>query len=342
MLHGRRWLALVLAFVVALPLLGQEKDPKKPDSTEKKPDAKDKVALKWKFEKGKNFYQTMNTETSQTMKVMNNEVKQTQKQKFYFQYTVGDQTGDNVVLTQKIIGVVMNIDIGGSKIDYDSTAPNPAGAPQNPLSDFFKQLISTEFKLTLDTKALKVTKVDGQKEFLEKLVKANPQMKPLLEQILSDKALIEMAEPTFAVIPTEPKAPGENWTRKTTLDMGPIGKYENEYKYTFEGQDASSKDYKIKTETTLKYTPPSDQAAAGVGGLPFKIKSADLKSSNATGSILFNNEKGRVAKSDMSLDLSGSLSIEIGGTTTKVDLSQTQKTTVESSDDDPLKPKKPA
>jgi hypothetical protein len=336
MLHGRRWLALVVASVVALPLLGQDK---KPDTTDKKPDSKEKVTLKWKFEKGKTFYQKMNTETSQTMKVMNNEVKQTQKQTFYFSYTAGEPKDDKVELTQKIIGVVMDIDIGGSKINYDSTATGAAAGAQNPLSDFFKQLIGTEFKLTLDTKKLEVTEVKGQKEFLDKLVKANPQMKPLLEQILSEKALKEMAEPTFAVIPTDAKAAGETWSRKSTLDMGPIGKYENEYKYTFEGQDASSKDYKIKTETTLKYTPPGDQVAAGVGGLPFKIKSADLKSSNATGTILFNNDKGRVGKSDMSLDLKGELSIEIGGQTTKVELQQTQKTTVDTSDTDPL-PKK--
>jgi hypothetical protein len=336
MLYGRRWLALVVAFLVALPLLGQDKDPKKPPDTEKKPDAKDKVTLKWKFKKGDTFYQTMNTKTEQTMKVMNNEVKQTQNQKFYFQYTADEPKEDTVVLTQKIIGVEMDIDIGGSKINYKSTEAAAPGAPANPLSDFFSKLKDTEFKLTLNTKDLKVTKVEGQKEFLDKLVRANQQMKPLLEQILSDKALMEMAEPTFAVIPTEPKAPGESWSRKTSLDMGPIGKYENEHKFTLEGQDTASKNYKIKSETTLKYTPPGEQTAAGAGGLPFKIKSADLKSSNATGTILFNNEKGRVDKSEMSLDLSGSLSIEIGGQTTKVELSQTQKTSVEASEKNPL------
>jgi hypothetical protein len=344
MLRRGRLAALLAAALLALPLcgsglLGQEKgkdkDKKDAKAEPAKTESKEKVSLKWKFDKDKTFYQTMNTKTDQTMTVMNNTVKQTQDQTFYFSYKPVEQKGDEWTIVQKIIGVKMKIDIGGSKIEYDSTAAtgaNNAGA-SNPLSEFFKQLVGSEFRLTLDTKNWKVTKVEGQKEFLDKLVKANPQMKPLLEQILSERALVEMAEPTFAVLPPEPKAVGDSWTRKSTLDMGPIGKYENEYKYTLDGKD--NKLWKIKADTTLKYIPPTE-ATAGVGGLPFKIKSADLKSTNATGTIYFSEEKGRVDKSNMSLDLKGDLSIEIGGQTTKVELMQTQKTDLETSDTDPL------
>ncbi len=356
MLRRGRLVALLLAAGLILPLaglqvMGQEKDKGGKDkkdtkvesklaeskAAEAKAESKEKVSLKWKFEKGKPFYQKMTTDTKQTMTVMSNQVQQTQNQVFYFSYTPQEQQGDNWIILQKIIGVKMDIDIGGSKISYDSTAATANNAQTtSPLSEFFKQLVGSEFKLTLDTKKLEVSKVEGQKEFVDKLVKANPQMKPLLEQILSEKALKEMAEPTFAVLPNEPKAPGEKWTRKTQLDMGPIGKYDNEYTYTYEGKD--NKLDKIKVDTALKYTPPTGEAA-GVGGLPFKIKSADLKSTNASGMIYFNPEKGRIEKSNMSLDLKGDLSIEIGGQTTKVELTQTQKTDLETYDDDPLKKK---
>ncbi len=93
--------------------------------------------------------------------------------------------------------------------------------------------------------------------------------------------------------------------------MGPIGKYENDYKYTYEGKDGDLD--KIKVETTLKYKEPAEVAGAGNQGLPFKIKSADLKSSSATGLILFDPKKGYITKSEMKLDLNGKLSIEIGG-----------------------------
>jgi hypothetical protein len=271
------------------------------------------------------------------MKVMSNDVKQTQNQTFVFSWTPEKQEGDNWVIKQKIEAVTMDIDIGGSKINYDST--NPTGA-NNPLGEFFKALVGAEFTLTLNTKTMKVDKIEGREKFLADLVKANPQMEPLLKQILSENALKEMAEPTFAVVPDKPVAKGDKWERKSTLDMGPIGKYENTYTFTYEGKDEKEKKLdKIKVDTKLTYKEPAADAQ-GAGGLPFKIKSAELKSKDATGTILFNNDKGRVEKSGMKLELSGNLSIEIGGSTTKVELSQTQETTVDTSDDNPVKAKK--
>jgi hypothetical protein len=325
MLYRRLLTSLALVLAVALPLVGQDKD------KDKGKDDKAKVTLAWKFEEGKPFYQTMTTNTEQTMKVMGSDVKQTQEQTFYFSWTPKKKTGDSWELVQKIEGVKMNINIGGSPISYDSTKENQT---QNALGEFFKALVGSEFTVTLDTKAMKVTKVEGGKAFIEKLGKARPEMKPLLEQILSDAALKEMAEPTFAVLPTKPVAKGDTWERTSTLDMGPIGKYENKYTYTYQGKEGG--DDKIEVKTELKYTPPGEQSK-GVGGLPFKIKSAKLESTDAKGTILFDSAKGRVVKSDQSLNLTGKLSIEIGGTTTEVDLSQTQKTSVTTSDENPVK-----
>lgn len=343
MLQRRLFAALVVALVAVLPLAGQEKDKGKGKDA-KAGDAKapaaaptpaasgEKANLVWKLEKNKTFYQKMATTTSQKMKVTNTDVTQTQEQTFYFSWTPEKQTGDVWEIKQKITGVTMKIDIGGSQITYDSTKTEAAN---NPLGDFFKALVGAEFTLTLDTKAMKVTKVEGRDAFLKKLTTANPQMQQLLNQILSDNALKEMAEPTFAALPNKEEAKGATWTRDSTLDMGPIGKYSNSYKYTYDGKDEANKKLdRIKVETTLKYDKPADNA---VGGLPFKIKNANLKSDKATGTVLYDPEKGRIEKSTSTLDLKGDLDIEIGGQTTKVELNQTQNTTVETSDTDPLK-----
>jgi hypothetical protein len=318
----RRWPLAVLSLVaLALaPAFGADDKP---------------VTLKWKLEKDKPFYQEMTTTTKQTMKVMNSDVNQNQTQTFYFSWTPTAQDKDgNWTVKQKIDGVKMSIDIGGSKIEYDSTKEAPAA---NPLSDFFKQLVGSEFTLTLD-KDLKVTKIEGRDAFVKKLAQANPQMEPLLNQILSDKALKEMADPTFASIPNKEVKKDETWSKDSKLDMGPIGTYDNTYKYTFVGKDdKDSKLDKIKVETTLKYTPPTESGASNP--LPFKIKSANLTSKNAGGTIWFNTDKGRIDHSDTSLTLQGELNIEIGGQTTKVDLTQEQTTKVTTSDKNPLEKK---
>jgi len=285
------------------------------------------VELKWKFEKDKPFYQKMTTETNQEMKVMNNPVTQKQKQTFYFVWTPVKQEGDSWVIKQKIEGVMMDITIGSQTINYDSTKSD---AKNNPLNDFFNALVNTEFTLTLDTKTMKVTKIEGHKEFLAKLVNVNPTMQSLLNQILSEQALKEMAEPTFAAIPNEDKKEKDTWPKESTLDMGPIGKYINKYTYTLEKADKDKATIKVKTELT--YVKPAEGQGMGMGGLPFKIKEANLKGENAGGTIEFDVAKGRIAKSEMALDLKGTLDIEIGGQTTKVELSQHQTSNVETSD----------
>jgi hypothetical protein len=329
----------LLACLAGPAVVAQDKgkDKKEEKKEEKKEDkgsgGGDKVTLKWKFDKDKTFFQKMVTKTVQTMKVMNNDVNQTQNQTFYFSFKPTKVENDKVTIEQKIIGVAMDIEIGGSKINYDSTKDTTAN---NPLGDFFKALVDSTFTIELDTKDLKVTKVEGRDAFIQKLVAANPQMKPLLEVILSTDALKEMAEPTFAVVPNRDAAKGEKWKRTTKLDMGPIGKYENEYNYALEGSDKDAA--KIKVDTVLNYKEPGE--VAGQGGLPFKIKSAKLKSSNPVGEITFSPSKGRLEKSNTKLELKGELSIEIGGQATKVELSQTQESSIETSDQDPLPKKK--
>jgi hypothetical protein len=319
--------------------------PAKPPAAPTTPPAKapaasgDKVNLAWKFEKDKTFYQKMTTETKQTMKVLNNDVSQTQKQTFYFSWTPLEQKGDDWTISQKIVGVQMDIDLGGSKISYDSTKPD---APNNALGDFFKALVGSEFKLTISMpkdKPATITKVEGRDDFLKKLTAANQQMKPLLDQILSDKALEQMAAPTFAALPNAEKAKGDTWKATSTLDMGPIGKYDNAFTYTYEGKNTDAKDAaektwdKIKVTTELKYAPPDEKAQTG--GLPFRIKSADLTSKDAAGTVYYDPAKGRVARSVMNLKLNGTLNIEIGGQVTPVTLSQTQDTNVETTDTNP-------
>jgi hypothetical protein len=360
----RRWLlALPVLMFVALvlsPAMGQQdkdapkkdapkkdapkKDDKKDDvkKDEKKDDVKkdDKkdtpkdtgeAELVWGFKEGKPFYQKMQTTTDQTMTVSSNQVVQKQKQTFIFEWTPQKKEGENWTIKQKIVGVIMDIDIGNQKIAYDSTKEQNAN---NPLSEFFKALVGSEFTLTLD-KNMDVTKIEGRDAFVNKLTAANPQMKPLLEQILSEKAMTEMAKPTFAALPGTKKKKGDSWSKASTLDMGPIGKYENTYKYTYEGKDEKEKKLdRIKVDTTLKYVEPGENAAANT--LPFKIKSADLTTTNATGYVLYDPELKLIAKTSMDLELKGKLTIDIGGQPTQVELQQKQTSTVETSEKNPV------
>jgi hypothetical protein len=291
--------------------------------------AQDTVDLKWEFKKDQPFYQTVDTSTTQSMKVMGMDHTQTQKQTFTFSWTPKEQDKDkNWVVAQKIEAVKLNVEIGGNKVEYDST--NPSTVAGNPLADFFKALVGSTFTLTISPE-MKVLKIDGRQEFVDKLVKSNPQMEPLLKQILSDEALKQMADPAFACVPNKPVKKGDTWDKKSTLNMGPIGNYDTVYKYTYEGK--ADKLDKIKVDTTLAYQPPGPNAG---GALPFQIKAAKLESKGGTGTILFDNVKHRLERSDLKLKLDGKLTISIGGMNTDVELNQDQTVVVTTSDKNPV------
>jgi len=239
----------------------------------------------------------MKTTTNQNMKIMGNDVIQKQEQTFHFSWKTTEVKGDKATIEQEIKGVVMSIEIGGSTIKYNSFTDSTAN---NPLGDFFKALVGSKFIVVLDTKKLEVDSVGGREDFIKKLVVANQQMKPLLEQILSPEALKEMAAPTFAVIDTKPVGKGDKWVRKTTLNMGPIGSYANTYNYEYVSAEKDL--HKIKVDALLEYKVPGD-ATAGAGGLPFKIKSAKLASKTLSGEVLFDSAKGRLAKSTLKMEL---------------------------------------
>src|SRR5262245_62122159 len=161
-MNAWRWLGASLVLValsLGVSVSGQEKggkDKGKDDKgkVDKGKDDKGKegkgesVKIQWNFGKpGDKFYQEMTTTTKQTLKVMSMEVKQTQTQTFYIRWTTDKVDKDTVVLTQEIIGVKMDIEIGGNKISYDSQAKEQQA---NPLTDFFKALVGAKFKLTIN------------------------------------------------------------------------------------------------------------------------------------------------------------------------------------------------
>jgi Family of unknown function (DUF6263) len=293
----------------------------------------DKPTWKAFDELNKSFWQEMKTDTTQTMKVQGMEVVQKQSQTFYVQWTPKSKDKDCWKVEYKIVGVKMDIQIGGNKIDYDSTSKDQV--PQNPLTDFFKALVGSTFNFTVcsDPKeGIRVTDVEGLQGFVQKLAAANEQLKPLLESILNKEALKQMSNPTFAAFPrTDEEFKKGEWNYDVTLNMGPIGNYNTHYTYKINSKDKN----KIDVSGTMDYSPPKSDA---LSGLPFQIKKGDLKAEKITGTITLDPKGGRIADSTMQMDLSGTLDIDIAGMVTTVNLTQKQSSTVKTLDTDPVPP----
>jgi hypothetical protein len=308
------WLACHGEWVLAVPV----------------PDRPDGQLLKFTaFDVGaRPFYQEVMTETNQLMKLMGQEVRQIQKQTFYIKWTpkARDREG-NFVVTQEIVAVKMDLDIGGNKIVYDSTL---AQQPQNPMADFFRALLQQKLTYTVSP-TLKIQKIEGWDDFLNGVAAKNPAMKQMLQVLINEQALGQMVEPTWFAVPIKAVNPGESWTRQSKIGLGVIGNYETTHRFTYQGQDASRLD-KIKIVADLKYTAP----VQGQGGLPFVIKRANLASKGSTGEARFDRAKGRIDSSTMTMKLEGDVSIEVGGMVTDIFLTQEQVSTTRTYDANPL------
>lgn len=282
------------------------------------------------------FYQKMSTNVTQVIVVQGQNLTQKQESSFYFQWTPTKQEGDKLTLKQKVEGLRMSIDISGNPIVYDSANKDAAGSSGNPgLTDFFKNLEGATFDVTFDTKTYKVDKVDGKDAFVAKLGAQQTAMEALLKKIMTDDALKQMCDPTYGVIPATPKKPNDTWEEKKTLNLGPIGSYEVTYKFKYVGKDKDMD--KIEVTTNLVYKAPTDSP----DGLLFKIKAGDLKSDGSeTGVILYNPKEGRIESATIKIKIRGELTVSIGGTDTKVELTQTQDTIINSDSKSYLTPKK--
>jgi hypothetical protein len=303
----------------------EEKKPevKQPDKVEPKVTGGDTFVFKAFDPKGKPFFQEVTTKTKQTIKVMGQEVVQDQSQTFIIQWTPKEMAGKDYVVAQRIVGVKMSIEIGGNKISYDSTVQNQ---PKNPMTDFFMQLMKPENELIFTISPdLKVSKIEGRDKFIKALSDINPQMKGLLDAILSTDALTKMSEPTWWAFPSGGSATkGKTWSEKSKLDLGPIGTYDTIFDFTYAG--AGKVDYKTK----LKYTAPTKKE-----GLPFIIHDAELTSDNGAGEATFDFTKGRFSKTKLEMKLTGTLTIEVGNMRTSVSLTQSQDATTITSDENP-------
>ena len=307
----------------------QPKEPPKTDPNAKK--------FELKLEKGKPFYQEMSTTVAQVIKVQGQDLTQKQESTFDFKWTPTKQEGDKWYVEQEVEGLKMTIDISGNVISYDSSKPDGGVTTGNPtLTQFFKALVGAKFTAVLD-KNQKVEKVEGKEKFIADLGAGSAQMDNLLKKIMTDDALKQMCDPTFGLTPDSPKKVGDTWKKESTIDLGPIGTYAVTYTFKYVGppsdeekKDPAKKDTdKIEVETNLTYNAPK----ANPEGLLFRIKEGKLTSTSPTkGTIFFDTREHRIQSAEISIVLKGDLTVTIGGTDTKVELNQEQKTRITTQD----------
>jgi hypothetical protein len=281
------------------------------------------VRLEWKaFDPAhtQTFYQTVTTNVKQSMKLMGMTVEQVQNQTFYIQWIPQpkDKNGNWIAL-QKIIGVKMDIDIGGNKVSYDSTGRT---IPQGPLLGLFQALVTADLVIRINPRTMALETIESNEDLIKKLSDANPQMKELLRSVLSEASFKQMSEPAFPALPAKPVRPGDTWKRTTLLELGPIGGYRTHYHFRYVAREDHRE--KIAVAVRMEYVPPFPV----VNGLPFKIEKTSTLIGTGAGYAFFNPQRGWFDSYNVTTTLKGTLDLDIGGMKTQAELTQEQAASV--------------
>jgi Sigma-70, region 4 len=268
-------------------------------------DAEPGRLFRLRFHENQLFYQEVTVTARQSMTVMGRDTTQDQQQTFYFCWTPTERRPEGGwVLTQRLEGLKLVIDIAGNRIQFDSTRN---GSTNDGLFDFYKGLVGSACRVTLDRR-FTVRKVEGSEKLPQKQKAAfgypapgeSGFTAPSWEPVCAD------VDWFFPALPQEPGRPGDSWARKTNLNLGPLGTYQATHVYTYEGREGKLEC--ISVETTLRERP---RPAKDVGQ-PFEVKDAKLERASGTGTILFDTAAGRVVRLDLELKLEGPVTIVRG------------------------------
>jgi hypothetical protein len=307
---------LAAQLITGIPAAAQEK-PQTPPGDEG-------IPLRWRFAPGKAFYQEVTYEVTQTMKVQGMEVKSPQSYTLWSRWEPLKQEGGKWALKQTVLGAKIDLGRGTPPYLYDKGPPDPS-------DQALDQLRGASFVVTLGPD-FRVAKVEGVEAFLQRAFRNKPaEVKRIAQTILP--VLLDMGTTgTFSIGPADGRKVkrGESWTRKSSTDAGPVGKWAGAARYTYQGKDECYD--KIAVETTLKYEPPATDAAA-----TFRLKELRLGRAGGPGVILFDSTRGRLVRSAVEVRIEGTFIVASGGLETEVWLSQRQKTTIKITDTNPLK-----
>lgn len=286
--------------------------------------ARAQVALDWKLKEGDRFYLLTESTFNQVMELpgkdAGKEIKQELTQTSVLQFFVEKKTPDgNYTIKETIEGLLVK------------------GASGTAASD--DKIQGASFTLTLNPK-LEVVKLEGYSDFVKKLAGDDPSVLKTVKSIVTEELLTKSAAQAFAFLPAKQVKEGDEWGKDRSIKMplGPLGNLEatNLYKYVGKAK-LNDKEYdKITFTTTVEYSLPKEDP-----GLAFKVTKGELKADNAKGTIYFDSADGRLVQYEMSLNLTGNLTLSINNVPLDTKITkQEQNVKVTVSSDNPItKPK---
>lgn len=156
-----------------------------------------------------------------------------------FKYSVSaniDENSGNTLLEMEILSAMVNLEMMGNKLTFDSENPAPAGSidPMHTMLEGLNVLIGEKLTLTYSPEG-EVTEVKGLDSMYEKITNAiPPQAAPVAQGFIQEDQFKQLA--SYPFWPESSVKIGDDWKRKYTQVFGTSGAMEVDNTYTFKGQ----------------------------------------------------------------------------------------------------------
>jgi Family of unknown function (DUF6263) len=254
------------------------------------------VKLEWKFKEGDKFQTESITTLVQTMTVGGQTNRQDFETILHTSFTVKKTEPDG--------SVELRMQIEKIKASNRANPASPAASTQ------VRALEDVVLTIFLNPKR-EVTKLEGFEDVLKRVTNDDATSAKAIREIVKEENLRRQAEEAFGFLPDRPVNKGDKWERKIEAALGPLGTILATHTYTYEGpemkQDKSL--HKISVASNFTYVPPK----AATPGFQFQITKGEVKTENATGTIWFDADAGRLVSSETKMKIKGTLTIGITG-----------------------------
>jgi hypothetical protein len=270
------------------------------------------TTLRYKFKKAEKLNYALEQKMTMSMNVMGMDVNVNMSQNMDMLWNILDVDADGKAkMTQTISRIRFTMDGGPTgKIEFDSKEnKDPEGPVGKIMAPIFKALAGAEISLSMDSQG-KISDV----KVPDKITKATKSVPGGggLGDMFSEEGIKQMIDQSGLIVPKEAVAKGKSWEQKFEM-KSPLGVMKVDNAYTYEGP--AKRDNKeverVGMKPKLAIEPNKDS--------PAKIT---LKSQDAKGAALFDNDAGRLVETNMTQNLE--MQISIGG----MDIAQKLKQTM--------------
>lgn len=275
------------------------------------------VLLKAKWRAGERSFVQMTNEQQTKTKVPGQEKPITQDISMVFYLIVevtGAAEGGGYKVAIEYSDIAVDMTMQGQTFAFDSRKEGEQTQdPNNPmakvLSKVFGSMVGGRFLCTLGPDG-KITKVEGVKEFAEKVLNANPN--PQARQMVAGMLNEDMLKQNFAAnlehqwLPEKPVKIGDSWTHEQKLPLGPLGNLAIELKYTFTRWESIEgvRCVALEFAGTMAGTPPKAQQPQA----QMRFNSFD---GSLDGTTWFDPEAGQMVKSTTTQDMQMNMTMTI-------------------------------